>query len=95
MDDLDVFDRKHDHPESKMRNRKVHIAGRDDANSGASSDTLHQPELANQADDHVSQSDKEEVVYGKTPDGKSEFCQACLRQLQSSAGREVAVSGLS
>lgn len=70
-DDLDVFDRTHDSASAspKIRNRKVKIVGDGsglDSASGGSTDTL-QPKLEPQEED-----DKDEVVYGKTPDGKSE-----------------------
>lgn len=73
MDELSVFDRTRDHGPAKMRNRKVHVVGADEPHSGASTDTL-QPAHAHEADDHANddKADKDEVVYGKTPDGKSE-----------------------
>lgn len=72
MDDFDVFERKNDSSstETNLRNRKVQVAGASDAlDSSSSTDTL-QPRLTalDQQDD-----DKNEVVYGRTHDGKSEL----------------------
>ena len=72
MDDLAVFDRKNDRNAANMRNRKVHIVGGDEPASGTSTDTL-QPATTQADDAHAhDDADKDEVVYGKTPDGKSE-----------------------
>lgn len=71
-DDLDVFDRTHDSTTTKIRNRKVKVVGaaptsKDLDSSGGSTDTL-QPQQQQPEED-----DKDEVVYGRTPDGKSEL----------------------
>ncbi|KAL7413484.1 phospholipid methyltransferase-domain-containing protein [Mrakia frigida] len=68
-DDLDVFDRTHDSTTTKIRNRKVKVVGaaptsKDLDSSGGSTDTL-QPQQQQPEED-----DKDEVVYGRTPDGK-------------------------